>query len=371
MKIENLKMARKKHETYGSSEAEKAEVVEVVEQAPIVNVDPNQFGVPEKIASNVQSVFQPMLDKMVELEEEFNFVSGLDPSSDIAEAKAKDLLKKYVKVRTGTADIHKQQKAFYLAGGRFIDAWKNAQLFASQGKEEKLKAIVMYKENLEAERIKKLHEERLAMVERYLDEDEMTVNFGKMNDGAWDHYLAGKKKAWEEAQKAKEAAELAREKEEIRQAILAVRMPDVYRYEEYIEVFVDDWASLTNDEFNEIISVAKAAKESADEEAAKSKKEAEIAKKEIEEAQAKIAAAEAKAAAIEEATKNYVPAKPTPPCAAHDEDLTDKERMLRWIESMDLPVCPDYGSSVSIDIINKFGLFKKWAAGQVEEKYKK
>lgn len=349
---------------------------QVVEQAPIVDIDPNQFGVPDKIASNVQSVFQPMLDRMVELEEEFNLVVGLDPASDIAEAKAKDLLKKYVKVRTGTADIHKQQKAFYLAGGRFIDAWKNAQLFASQGKEEKLKAIVKYKENLEAERIQKLHEERLAMVEKYLDEDEITVNFGKMNDGIWDHYFAGKKKAWEEAQEAVKAAEMARVKGEARQVILAVRMPDVYRYEDYIESFVEDWADLTEDEFTEIISVAKAAKEYADAESAKvkaeteeAKAEAERARKEKEELEAKAKAAEAKAAAIEEATKNYVP-RATPPCAAHDEELTGKERMLNWIAEMDLPVCPDYGNPVSIDIINKFGSFKRWAAGQVEEKYK-
>jgi hypothetical protein len=46
-----------------------------------------------------------------------------------------------MKIRTATLDIHKKQKAFYLAGGKFVDGWKNAQHFASMGKEEKLEEI--------------------------------------------------------------------------------------------------------------------------------------------------------------------------------------------------------------------------------------
>jgi len=46
----------------------------------------------------------------------------------------KELRLKYMKIRTATLDIHKKQKAFYLAGGRFVDGWMNASLMALSSK---------------------------------------------------------------------------------------------------------------------------------------------------------------------------------------------------------------------------------------------
>ena len=130
-----------------------------------------------------------MLDKMIELEKEFNEITKLPIEEKSTSLKAKELRLKYVKVRTGTADIHKQQKAFYLAGGRFVDGWKNAQLFASQGIEEKLEEIEKYAENTERQRIAQLQSEREGALTQYEVENISSLNLGLMSDDVWKSFL--------------------------------------------------------------------------------------------------------------------------------------------------------------------------------------
>lgn len=169
----------------------------------IVTIDPKQFGLEESKAADIAAQFKPMLDKMVELEAEYNKVIALPIES--AAKQAKELRLKYVKVRTGTAAIHKAQKDFYLAGGRYVDGWKNAQLFASQGIEEKLEAIEKHAENLERERIAKLQEERQAQLDVY--EMYNVPNLGSMELAVWESFLLGTKTSFEQRKEAERIAE--------------------------------------------------------------------------------------------------------------------------------------------------------------------
>ena len=181
----------------------------------LVKIDPAEYGLTEDKAKQVSSMFKPMLEKMEELETEFNEVVELDMSEETC-AKAKEVRLKYVKVRTGTAKIHKELKAFYLQGGRFVDGWKNAQLMASQGKEEKLQEIEKYYENLEKERIANLQAERAAMLGQY-EVETIPGNLGEMEDLVWDNFLAGTKANYEAriaAEKKAEEERIAREKAE-------------------------------------------------------------------------------------------------------------------------------------------------------------
>lgn len=182
----------------------------------IVKVDPAYYGIEESKAADIAAQFKPMLDKMVELETEYNGIIALPVDDIITSRKAKELRLKYVKVRTGTAAIHQQQKAFYLSAGRFIDGWKNAQVFASQGIEEKLQSIENYFENQEKERIASLQADRSAMVSAY-GIDGSLMNFGTMQDEVWDNYLMGARLAYEAKKAAEAKAEADRvqkEKEE-------------------------------------------------------------------------------------------------------------------------------------------------------------
>lgn len=171
----------------------------------LVEVKGSDFGLEESKATQISQVFKPMLDKMVDLEEEANEIFKLDPEDENAAMKAKDLRLRYVKVRTGTAKIHKEQKAFYLAGGKFIDGWKNAQLFASQGVEERLMAIEKHKENKEKEWIEAIAKERteeLAQVEGIIPE-----GLGQMEDEVWDNYFTGAKAVFAAKKAAEKKAE--------------------------------------------------------------------------------------------------------------------------------------------------------------------
>lgn len=173
----------------------------------LIKINPKEFGIEESKAKEISAQFKPMLDKMVELEDEYNKILKLSIDDVETSEKAKELRLKYVKVRTGTALIHKEQKSFYLQAGRFVDGWKNAQLFASQGKEQQLSEIENYQENLEIERIKKLNEERTSLISKYIEDFEL-INFGIMQNDVWDAYYSTKKKAHEDKIQAEKDAEI-------------------------------------------------------------------------------------------------------------------------------------------------------------------
>lgn len=183
----------------------------------LVKIDAHEYGLTETKAHEIEAAFTPMLAKMSELENEYNAViekasNGIDEKVC---AEAKSLRLKYVKVRTGTAEIHKQQKAYFLSAGRCVDGWKNAQLHASAGIEDKLSEIEKYYENLEAERIAKIKEERIANLSQYTDIVPQGIE--TMQDDVFDAYLNAQKSAYEariEAERKAEAERIAKEKEE-------------------------------------------------------------------------------------------------------------------------------------------------------------
>lgn len=190
----------------------------------LVKIDPKEFGLTETKAQEVAAMFQPMLEKMVELENEYNALTASikgDPTQQDCKA-AKELRLQYVKVRTGTASIHKDLKAFYLAGGRFVDGWKNAQLMASQGVEERLKEIETHQERKEAERIAKLEAERKWELSEF--SDDLPPKLGEMSEDVYQMVLSAVKTAYankleaerkaEEERKRQEAERIAREKAE-------------------------------------------------------------------------------------------------------------------------------------------------------------
>lgn len=183
--------------------------METATKNEIVKINPADFGVEESKAQQIAEQFKPMLDKMVELEAEYNEVLKLDIDDPMTTFKAKEVRLKYVKVRTGTAAIHKAQKDFYLQAGRFVDGWKNAQLFASQGIEEKLSAIELHYENKEKARIAALNEARLNELKQF-EFDGSQMNLGSMDEAVWTNFLSGTKLQYEAKKAEEKKIELAK-----------------------------------------------------------------------------------------------------------------------------------------------------------------
>lgn len=183
----------------------------------IVKINASDYGIESTKAKEIEEMFAPMLSKMKELETEYNAIINQPVSKELC-FQAKELRLKYVKVRTGTAEIHKSLKDFYLKGGRFVDGWKNAQLFASQQIEESLIKIEKHYKILENERLEKLRADREAMLRPYTDVIPMAL--GHMEQAVWDNYLQGVKVAYEfriAAEKKAGEERVAREKAEAKE----------------------------------------------------------------------------------------------------------------------------------------------------------
>ncbi len=239
----------------------------------LVKINASEYGLEESKAQEIEAQFKPMLAKMSELEKEYNKVIKLEINGETC-AKAKELRLRYVKVRTGTDEIHKKQKAFYLSGGRFCDGWKNAQKFASQSCEDTLMAIEKHFENIENERIEKLQIERQSEVMKY--ESEMIVpTLGIMDDDVWINYINGVKLNHEQKIAAEKKVEEERIEQERLRKLKLERDNELRLYWKFIPGNHPDFESLSDSEWSDFLQEMKNAKESYDKEQEEIRKEKE------------------------------------------------------------------------------------------------
>lgn len=162
----------------------------------LIKVDSSEFEIEEVKAKEISLVFTPIIEEMNALEEEYNEVIKLDPSKENCK-KAKELRLKYVKTRTATGDKHKEEKSFYLNGGRFVDKWKNVQKEVAEQKEYSLRLIEDHYVNLERERLDKLQAERALIISKY-EVETNDADFASMTDEIWNCFLGGAKADFED-----------------------------------------------------------------------------------------------------------------------------------------------------------------------------
>lgn len=177
----------------------------------IVIVDPQEFGLQEEQAEEVQSVFLPVIEERRNLEPSYSAIIQAEQTQEISK-KAKELRLKLVKVRTATDKIHKTAKAFYLAGGRFVDAWKNKNNAVIEEMEANLKEKEEYYERIEAQKKAELKAKREQECSQYTDIS--FVDLGGMPEEIYQNYFVGIKKAYDEKIEAEKKAEQERLKKE-------------------------------------------------------------------------------------------------------------------------------------------------------------
>lgn len=361
----------------------------------IVKIDPATYGIEESKAADISAVFKPMLDKMVELEKEYNEVVALPIESASQQAKALRL--KYVKVRTGTEKIHKDQKEFYLKGGRFVDGWKNAQLFASQGIEAKLQEIEDYAANKEKERIAALQLERETALTPYEVENVATLRLGEMAETVWANFLAGTKSGWEAKKEAERIAEETRlaeiEAEKARIEAQRVENERLKQEAEERERVLAEERSKAEQEAREAAEKLEAERKAAETvlaaerlEAARlakievDKKAAEIAKIEEanrivrEKAAVELAAqqAAAKKVADELQARKDAEAKADAERLAAEKKAAkapDKDKLKAFVSAIQLPAIPELSTpeanTVLAELRSKFTAYINWANTQI------
>jgi len=398
-------------------------------ETSLVTINPAEYGLQENEAQQISAFFIPMLDKMKELELEFNEVvkMPLEPSTF---QKAKELRLKYVKVRTGTADIHKKAKDYYLKGGRFVDGWKNAQALASHGKEETLEKIEKHYEIMEAERKAKLKAERLELISDLCKNPEM-YPLGEMSEAAFKQLFDGFVLAKQQKEEAERKAEEERIENERLNKLENERRIEIAPYVQFV-TGSNDLRNMPDDEYEKLLSSLKSAKNEYEAEQEKIRQEnerlrieAEKKEKELQaerdriekereverQKQAKILAeqkAEAERLAKIEAEKQAkiqadlkakadaerkekerieaeLKAKQEKELAEQKEkELTEKkrieeekkaakapvkEKLTKWVNSFSIEI-PDselLNNEIALNIKAKFDAFKKWAKSEIEK----
>ena len=336
----------------------------------LVKINPKEFGLTDETAKTIQMQFAPMLEKMVELENEFNEVMSL-PIEDVeTPKKAKELRLKFVKVRTGTAEIHKTQKAFYLNGGRFVDGWKNAQLFASQNKEHELEAIEKHADNLEKVRIEALNNDRIELIRPYV-EDTTILNLGDMQADVFEAYLTAKKKDFYdkiEAENKATAERIANEKAEAER--LEAQRVENLKLKAEAEAREKEIEAERKKELAERMAIeekARKEREIIDAKYAKEKAESEAKFKLEQEAKAKIEAElkDERDAKIKAENERLEAEKLAKINADKLAKAPIKKQLLQWVEMFEIPL-PITPNEKSVEISQKFNAFKKWAKNEIE-----
>lgn len=151
-----------------------------------------EFGIEETKANELTSGLETILAEREVLKEAYLDVINLEITKENLPT-FKELRLKIVKNRTqGIENWHKTQKAFFLTGGRFVDAIKNKESAVNQDWESKLFEAEKHFENLEKQKIAELQAERLILIEPYL-ENTFGLDLGIMSEEMFDSFLIGSK----------------------------------------------------------------------------------------------------------------------------------------------------------------------------------
>jgi len=189
------------------------ETKQIAKEYELVQVNSKEFKIEKSVADKIGKKFIPIFNDMTELENELVEVISL-PMEKETFVKAKALRNKYVKVRTKTAGIHKDEKAQYREVGLYIDAWKNAHGKVTKLIETKLSDIEKYEENLKAEAIATLHKNRSLILGKFLEDGATPPPLGEMTDEIWNGFLNGMELAYNKREE-KIKVDAEREKQEL------------------------------------------------------------------------------------------------------------------------------------------------------------
>lgn len=155
-------------------------------------INPSDFGLEPSNVETIESAFMPKIAEREALKEIYSRIITSEIDNNLCK-EAGDVRRKLVKVRTGIAEIHKTQKAFYLAAGRFVDAWKNKETEPIEQMEEALSAIENHFEIIENKRKDALRETRAKECEEYSEFIPLSADLRNMSDEDYALLLNGAK----------------------------------------------------------------------------------------------------------------------------------------------------------------------------------
>lgn len=315
-------------------------------------IQAEEFGIEVVKAKTIEQSFLPKKTEIDAYTEQYSEIIKLELNPDTFK-KARELRLKLVKVRTGIAEVHKSEKAFFLASGKYVDALKNKLTTPIEQMEEKLREIEDTEKRLEQERKEKLRLERIALLEPY-GADVSFLPLAEMTEEQFQGQLGLAKAAYEQRLESErlEQERLAKEEEERKEA---ERLNEIERNRKDVLApyysFVD-WSSvdlkiMDEKAFSELVESSKTLKAEHDAEQAKIKAENERLRKEQEEKDKK---AEAEAKRLQKIADDL---------AKEKADREEKERKEMEAEQKRIKELENAGDQVKFkEFYNQFKEFK-------------
>jgi len=268
----------------------------------------------------------------------------------------KELRLKIVKNRTqGIEKWHKTNKAFYLAGGRFVDAVKNKEVLINEEMEEKLLEAEKYFENLEKEAKRILNEKRIEIIRPFV-EDVFGLDFSDFSDENFDDFVLGKKTRFEENRKAAEAEVLRIENERLA-GIEKKRLEEI----ENEKIRVENARLQKEAELKE----AQLQKERAEAKAVAEAKEVELDKERKLQRDLQLQLQAKKDAELKAENERLAKIELDKKAAALAAKAPVKKQLSVWVDAFSLPETT-IKNETSNEITEKFEAFKKWSINQIK-----
>lgn len=317
-------------------------------------INPVEFGIEPVKAKEMLSGLSVIIEEREALKLSYIDVINL-PITEENIIIFKELRVKVRDNRTkGIEPWHKTNKAFYLAGGRFVDAIKNKEVLENEQMEAKLFEVEKFFENQEKERLSLLKTEREAFLRPFVES--LPNGLEDLDQDVFDSFLETKKKAHLEKLEVDrlqaERIETERLAEIERQRLIEVENAKLKKEAEAKELALQ----------KERAETARIAKLEADKQAKiQAEKDAEI-KKEREAREKLEAEARTERLAKEKAEADELLA------ADKLAKAPIKKQLTSWIDSFEMTI-PEHlrDNTEANDILSKFWAFKKWAKSEIDK----
>lgn len=234
-------------------------VVDAVEVDPIIQ-DYSKYELDKGMAVDLVRGVPEIVRERRDLLAQLNDVLALDRDDP---KTAKIAAKLRISIRDnrtkGFEKWRKTTKDVYLRAGQFIDAIARKEMAINEQVEGQLEAIEKHAENLELERLSKLHSERVELVCRYVPDGFEFPNLSNMDQEVFEAYLSTKKSAFEAKIAAEKKAEEERLEKERKLELFNKRKDIFLPLSDFWPDATEEWSlgDVTEERFNSLVGIAK------------------------------------------------------------------------------------------------------------------
>lgn len=328
----------------------------------ITIINPKEFGLEENKALELTVGLNLILNERETLKNAFIDVIDLEITAENLPI-FKELRTKFLKNRTlGIVNWHKVNKEVSLRIGQFYDAVKNKEISENEYYENALLEKEKYFENLEKERLKAVHLERVSQLTPF-NYEIGNIDFSGMDINMFNAILLGAETAHKNKLEAEKQAELARLEvirlEDEQKEKQRLELIELKKQNEIKEKELEIQKAKADAELAEVNRLAKieSDKQQAillEQQKANAKLQAELkAKADAEKLTAEKLASELKAKELADKKALKAP---------------DKDKMAEWINNLELlsiDLKSKDSKTTATEILTKFAGFKKWANEQI------